>query len=168
MKPFKILFLCSDNFTRSVTAEFCLKDFLKKNAINSIKVFSAGTNANSDISKMYSTHFETMGKLGVDHSDFKRTQITKELINDVDMVLGMGKEHLDFVEENFKISIPLFNEYVYGEKTSIVVSKPDSDENIHKQISDMVKYIYDSMPMLYKRISALYIPTHHHGNRDNH
>ncbi|WP_436245304.1 hypothetical protein [Paenibacillus sp. LjRoot56] len=40
-----IMFVCTDNFTRSVIAEFCMKDFLRRNSKTLIKVASAGIRA---------------------------------------------------------------------------------------------------------------------------
>lgn len=56
-----ILFLCTDNFTRSVIAEFCMKDYLKKTNNARVIVASAGIRANSDISRYSKIHFNIMG-----------------------------------------------------------------------------------------------------------
>jgi protein-tyrosine phosphatase len=156
MKRIKILFLCSDNFTRSVTAEFCLKDFLEKRNIDHIQVSSAGTDADSDISKHFATHFDRMKELGIDASAFTRTQFDENLLNDTDIIIAMAQEHQDFVLENFGISIPLYNEMVSGEKTSVVVSRPDSEDDVQKQIRDMTDYIHGSTPAFFEHII-----THH-------
>ncbi|WP_397469523.1 hypothetical protein [Psychrobacillus sp.] len=68
-----ILFICTDNYTRSVIAELCMKDYLRKKNNISVHVGSAGIRANSDISKYSSIHFDIMNEMGIDTSAFKRT-----------------------------------------------------------------------------------------------
>lgn len=153
MKKFKVLFLCSDNYTRSVTAEFCLKDFLKKENIDSIEVSSAWTDSSSDISKYYNTHFERMKELNIDTSTFTRTQFDKSLFKNCDLIIAMATEHQNFVQKNYKIYIPLYNELAIWEKTSVAVSKPDNNQNIPEQIINMTNHIYNSTPILFEYIS---------------
>ncbi|WP_164779589.1 arsenate reductase/protein-tyrosine-phosphatase family protein [Paenibacillus kobensis] len=45
----KLLFVCTDNFTRSVIAELCMKDLLRRVNNTSVHVASAGIRAASDI-----------------------------------------------------------------------------------------------------------------------
>lgn len=59
-----IMFVCTDNFTRSVIAEFCMKDFLNKNNIDNFEVTSSGVRANSDISQYSRLHFSIMEEFG--------------------------------------------------------------------------------------------------------
>jgi protein-tyrosine-phosphatase len=67
-----ILFVCTDNYTRSVIAEFCLRDYLKETNNTAITVASAGIRANSDISKYSGIHFSIMNEMGNDTSSFTR------------------------------------------------------------------------------------------------
>ena len=152
MKKVKVLFLCSDNYTRSITAEFCLKDFLKKENIDFIEVSSAWTDASSDISKYYNTHFDRMKELGIDTSSFTRTQFNERLLKNSDLIVAMAREHQEFVQQNYKIDIPLYNELTVWKITSVVVSSPDNNQDIPQQIIKMTDYIYESTPGLLKYI----------------
>lgn len=153
MKKFKVLFLCSDNYTRSITAEFCLKDFLKKNNVDFIEVSSAWTDSSSDISKYYNTHFDRMKELNIDTSWFARIQFDEKLLKNSDLIIAMATEHQDFVQKNYKIHIPLYNELSIWEKTSVVVSKPSTNEDIPQQITNMTNHIYGTIPTLFEYIS---------------
>lgn len=105
----KVLFLCTDNFTRSVTAEFCTKHFLKQNNITNIDVASAGFKAGSDLSPFSSIHFDRMRQLNISTDGFSRTLFNQRFIDEFDGIIGMGKEHKDYIQKEYK-KIYLFNE----------------------------------------------------------
>jgi len=75
-----ILFICTDNFGRSIIAERAMRDYLARHNLPNIEVKSAGTNATSDTSQFSTTHFCELEKIGLDGSWPKRTQVTKEMI----------------------------------------------------------------------------------------
>jgi protein-tyrosine-phosphatase len=129
-----------------------MKDFLKRRNIDYIEVSSAGTNANSDTSKLHRTHFDRMKELGINASAFTRTQCDENLLKNADLIIGMAQEHQDFVSEKYRFHIPLYNELVCNKKTSIVVSNLDSDEDIPQQITNMTNHIYASTPILLEYI----------------
>lgn len=147
----RILFLCTDNYTRSVTAEFCLINYIKDNHINDIKVSSAGFKANSDLSSFSSVHFKRMNELGIDTSDFKRTQFKESFFKEFDVIVGMGKEHKEYVKHHFGRTIYLFNEIYKNEELSLVVPPPDKIGYM-KEIKDIVDYINNAMPVFMKNL----------------
>jgi protein-tyrosine-phosphatase len=151
-QPKKVLFVCSDNYTRSVTAEFCLRNFLLKNNLSTIQSFSAGTQANSDTSKYYNVHFDRMKELDIDFSTFERKQFDRSFFDIYDLIVGMGQEHKDYFLSEYQQKIPLFNEVYKNEATSIVVAKPGSTEDIPTQLKQMVDYINDAIPQFVKNI----------------
>ena len=108
-KPFKIVFVCTDNIGRSVISEYLLQDYLKKNNIANIEVSSAGINAGSDASKFSMAHFGELKKMGVDASGHKRRQMDKEIADSADLIIASEKLHQDWIKENIGIEVPLFN-----------------------------------------------------------
>lgn len=148
----RILFLCTDNYTRSVTAEFCLINYIKTNHIGHIEVASAGFNSNSDLSKFSNAHFDRMNALDIDTSAFVRTQFIERFFEEFDVIVGMGKEHKDYVKQTFGRTIYVFNEIYMYEEESVVVPPPDSPEFMNA-IKNMVDYINDAMPMFVKNLS---------------
>lgn len=140
-----VLFVCTDNFTRSVIAEFCMKDYLRRNNKTSIQVASAGIRANSDISKYSSLHFNIMREMDIDTSDFKRTQLNETSFQEYDVIIAMSELHQDYIKEHYNRDVPLFNEIYRGQHTAVNIGSPDS-EGFADQMYRLVQYFYEAMP----------------------
>ena len=87
----KILVVCVGNICRSPTVEALLKSRL---AHRGIDVSSAGTHALVD-KPMDSTALEVLREHGVDHPDHKGRQLTREMLQQADIVLTMEKCHVE-------------------------------------------------------------------------
>ena len=148
----KVLFLCTDNFTRSITAEFCMKHFLKQNNITNIEVASAGFKANSDLSSFSNIHFDRMRQLNISTDGFSRTLFNQRFIDEFDVIIGMGKEHKEYIQKVYNEKIYLFNEIYKGEESSITVPPPDKDGDYLVKISEMVDYINEAIPQLVRKL----------------
>ncbi|MDQ0878843.1 protein-tyrosine phosphatase [Paenibacillus sp. V4I3] len=146
-----IMFVCTDNFTRSVIAEFCVKDFLQRNNITSIKVASAGIRADSDISKYSNIHFYIMNELNIDTTDFKRTLFDEKCFKEHDIIIAMSELHRDYIKERYNREIPLFNEVYKGEKTAVNIGAPNSEDFVD-QINKLVHYFYEATPSIIRNI----------------
>lgn len=153
----KIVFLCTDNIGRSVIAEYCLKDYLKKVGREDIGVSSVGTDADSDLTGYSMAHFDELKKLGIDASEHKRTQITKEIAENADLIIAMDTSHQQYVLEKFGIKAPLYNELYKNKATSIICSAMGYD-NMDQNMRELVHYLYNSMPDLLKKLRK-----HEHG-----
>lgn len=147
----KIVFVCTDNFTRSVIAEFCLRDYLLRNNIRTISVSSAGVRADSDISGYSDIHFEFMKEIEIDISGFKRTMFDESCFNNFDLIIGMSNLHKNYIQEKYGRDILLFNEVLDGSTTTVQVGEPDS-EGFQEQMKDLVEYFHSAMPGLIARI----------------
>jgi protein-tyrosine phosphatase len=148
-----ILFVCTDNFTRSVIAEFCMKDYLKKTNNTSINVASAGIRANSDISRYSNVHFTIMEDMGIDTSEFKRTQFDESCLEKFDIVIGMSVLHKDFIKQHYNIDICLFNEVFNGKQTPVNIGPPDHDDFL-EQMNQWVRYVHQAIPYLLENIQS--------------
>ncbi|MGO4548432.1 hypothetical protein AB4Z29_26945 [Paenibacillus sp. 2TAB23] len=142
-----IMFVCTDNFTRSVIAEFCMKDFLRSINKTSFKVASAGIRANSDISKYSNIHFNIMNELNIDTTDFKRTLFDENHFKEYDIIIAMSELHRDYIKEQYNREIPLFNEVYNGQKTAVNIGGPDSEDFV-EQMKKLVHFFYEAAPRI--------------------
>lgn len=146
-----ILFVCTDNFTRSVIAEFCMKDYLQKTNNTSVKVASAGIRANSDISKYSTIHFNIMNEMGIDTTGFNRLQFDESYFEKFDLIIGMSELHKEFIKQQFNRDIRLFNEVYSGLQTAVNIGEPDN-EHFFEQMKQLVNYINHAIPTLLSNI----------------
>lgn len=149
-----ILFVCTDNFTRSVIAEFCMKNYLKSTNNNTVKVASSGIRANSDISKYSSVHFKIMEEMGIDTSDFKKTQFDETFFEKFDVIIGMSELHKEYIKQQYNCDICLFNEVLNGQQTPVNIGSPDSDDFL-EQMNQLVRYINNSVPYLLRNLEKV-------------
>lgn len=156
MKKIKILFVCSGNIFRSMSAEYCLKQFLEKNKIDKFEVSSAGLTAknqalNDDVK-------EILDELGIDVSKHKQRRLNDKIIKENDLIVAMGENHKLFLKENFDLDVPLFNEIAYNHQTGLLDNNEinydwnDTDLEYHEYNQAVVKYIHNSIPYFYANL----------------
>jgi len=111
-----VLFVCTGNIFRSVTAEYALK--ARFGPGTSCLVSSAGIDA-----KPQSVHdwVETrLREKGADLTRHVQRQLTKELVEAADLVIAMGRNHQVFIREQFGRDVPLFNQVCLGHDQPIL------------------------------------------------
>ncbi len=150
----KILFLCTDNFTRSVIAEFCAKSYLKQNNITDVYIASSGIRASSDISNYSNLHFQIMNEMGIDTSEFKRTQFSEDSFINYEYIIGMSDLHKDYVSEEYNKEIFLFNEIYNGRNTPVNIGAPDSDD-FEDKMKELILYFYYAIPVIMNNLNKL-------------
>lgn len=111
-----VLFVCTGNIFRSVTAEYALK--IRLGANTSGIVGSAGI----DI-KPQPVHDWVRARLrekGADLTRHVQRQLSRELVEAADLVVAMGRDHQVFIREQFKRDVPLFNQICLGQDAPIL------------------------------------------------
>ena len=86
-----------------------------------------------------------MTELGIDISEFSRLQFSQEFLSEFDVIVAMAKEHQDYIQNEYKERIPLFNEILKGEETSVVIMGMDEEE-IKAELRELVNYINSAIP----------------------
>ncbi len=151
MIKMNILFVCTGNIFRSMSAEYCLRDYLLKNKIYHNKVASAGTFA--IIEPMKPKVRNTLLALGIDPTKHKQTRLIAKHFVDYDLVVAMHKSHQEFIRVHFEKEVPLFDEICYGVKASVpdindelIPNYRNYPDAINRYMEYAVKFIYNSMP----------------------
>ena len=130
----KILVVCVGNICRSPTVEALLKSRL---AHRGIDVSSAGLGALVD-KPMDSTALEVLREHGGDHPDHKGRQLTREMLQQADIVLTMEKRHVE--------SIARMAPEVRGK--TFLLGKWQKDQEIpdpYRQHKDAFEHVYRLM-----------------------
>lgn len=96
MSRFKILFVCTGNTCRSPMAEGGLRALLQGRGVEEIEVFSAGTAAIPGCpATLYAA--EAVKTWDGDISGHKSRPLTRELLEEVDLILAMTENHYQTV-----------------------------------------------------------------------
>lgn len=110
-----ILFVCTGNTCRSPMAEGIFKALLKDNNIDNINVSSAGISTFEGDSANEKAIY-TLRNKGIDIKSHKSRQITKEIIENSDLILTMTKSHKGMILNalpEYLNKIFTIKEYVY-------------------------------------------------------
>ena len=118
----QILFVCTGNVFRSMSAKYCLEKQIQDGKINNLKIDSAGIGVGPDT---YIPLFisDYLVSLGIDISAHKQKQIEEKHLGESDLVVAMGKNHQTFIQEHFGYSSRLFNEVCYGKEIWVLSRK---------------------------------------------
>ncbi len=144
-----IIFVCTGNIFRSVSAEYCLKKYLEKLDINGINVSSAGIDARPQ--PMPRSILYQLSKLEIDASAHQQKKLEERHLSEADLIVSMGISHRRYILEKFNYDSRLFNEICHGKMTSVLdinEAVPEWESNIKESREHMtwtIKYIYDSM-----------------------
>lgn len=94
-KMFKILFVCHGNICRSPTAEYVMRDIVKKAGLEKyISVASAATSYKEVGSPVYPMARDLLNKHGIDCSEKRSRQLRYEDYAEYDMLIGMDEMNI--------------------------------------------------------------------------
>jgi protein-tyrosine phosphatase len=105
-----ILFVCTGNIFRSMTAEYALRARL--DPASSLRVSSAGT-----VALPQDMHPDVRAYLiqrGMDPSHHRQRKVSAELLHASDLVIAMSTDHQAYLFDTFQYRAPLFNEVCHG------------------------------------------------------
>jgi len=149
-----VLFVCTGNVFRSLTAEHALRSRLGPDS--PCLVSSAGIDA-----KPQPVHDWVLTKLrqkGADASTHVQRQLTEEMVEAADLLIAMGQDHRRFLLERFGREAPLFNHICLGHESPIwdvheVIPEWESDlERARAYVWAVIDAIWAAAPALLPRL----------------
>lgn len=151
-----VLFICSGNIFRSMTADFSLRAHLRDN--DNITIGSAGLRPPPHgVVDFVRDHLK---RKGIDISEHQPTQLTPAMLEETTLPVAMGLEHQEIIERDFGHRLPLFSEVAYGTVEALrdvweVV--PDWQNNLEASAEygcSVIDYIHDGMPGFLERMGG--------------
>jgi protein-tyrosine phosphatase len=151
-----ILFVCTGNIFRSMTAEYALKARLDPRS--PIRVSSAGTMAIPQ-----AVHPDVRGYIaqrGIDPSLHQQRKVSAELLRASDLVIAMSMDHQAFLVDTFQYRAPLFNEICHGRSEPLLdiweaVPTWETDLDAARNYAfQVMEYIWASIPCLLQNLGT--------------
>src|SRR5690349_5886406 len=102
----RVLFVCTGNIFRSLTADFALRALLAHRA--DIQVSSAGTDDFPHEVRPRVRNY--LLSKGLDVSAHRRRTLTQGLVDESDLVVAMSTDHQDLIRNRFARQVPVFLE----------------------------------------------------------
>lgn len=103
----RVLFVCTGNIFRSLTAEYALREHLGDRS--EIRVASAGTDNFPHVVNPFVRHY--LRTRGLDVSPHQRRTLTTEILRHQNLVIAMSTDHRAILAANFNLQdVPLFTE----------------------------------------------------------
>lgn len=117
----RVLFVCTGNIFRSMTAEFALRDHLSDRS--NILISSAGT---SDFphAKVRDDVAGYLLSKGLDVSNHQRQTVSERHVRESDLLISMNNDHKEVLWERFAVQSQLFTEACGKEAETM----PDVDD----------------------------------------
>ena len=149
-----VLFVCTGNIFRSLTAEYALKEGLGRGT--SCVVSSAGIDAKPQL--VHEWVQIRLREKGADITRHVQRQLTKELVEAADLVIAMGRNHQAFVREQFGRDVSLFNQLCLGYDQPILdvhEAIPDWEtdpERARAYVCSVIDRIWATAPALLSRL----------------
>ena len=152
-----VLFVCTGNIFRSLTANVALRSHLSHRA--DIRVSSAGTDDYPHVVRPRVRDY--LLEKGYDVSAHQRRTLTQALVDESALVIAMSTDHQAFIRERFARRAPLFLE-ACGEPAAwlpdIEDVVPDYQTNkaaVEKHVRETIDRILALAPRMAENIDAL-------------
>ena len=146
--PPTVLFVCTGNIFRSMTAEYALRSALGYNQAFTVR--SAGLKCPPHGVLSYVK--DHLANRQLDVSNHRSTVLTNETLTKADVPVAMGTEHREQVAQIFGREIPLFSQIAYATEAPLLdvwQVVPDWETNIEAAATyarEVMDYIIDGMP----------------------
>jgi protein-tyrosine phosphatase len=151
-----VLFVCTGNVFRSVTAEYALRTRMGPDV--RLLVGSAGIEARPQ--PLHPMIVEYLRAKGADPSAHVQRKLTRELLEGADLAVAMGFDHRDFIRQHFGLEVPLFNQVCFEKEEPVLdvhEAIPDWQSNMveaRAYVQSVVDHIWEAAPVLLARLPS--------------
>ena len=160
MSQKSILFVCTGNIFRSLSAEYCLKHYILKKKQKEWNIHSAGIIAKKE--PVHNIVFETLNHFGIENVHHTQRKLTKKILDNSDIVIAMAKDHKKFIKSKFGYDkVYLFNELAINYNSSVrdiifASSKYITNNSLfRKDVRRVIYLIHKRIPLVYKQLHKL-------------
>ncbi len=157
MKKKKIIFICTGNIFRSMSAEHTFRKYLEDNHIQDWEADSAGIHPSRKHPDPKT--IEVLGEMNIRNIHHQQKRATSELLKECDIVVAMAQNHYDFIKSKLHCDrVRLFNDLAIHKNTSIWDIEDDVKDHatnraaVERKIEQTVRYIAEKAPLLYDDI----------------
>jgi protein-tyrosine phosphatase len=152
-----VLFVCTGNIFRSLTAEYALRDALLPR--RDVLVSSAGTEDFPHVVRA-SVRDYLLAK-GIDVRNHERRTLTRALLEESRLVVAMSTDHRSFLIERFGIEAPLYTEACGGaaeplpDIEDVIADYQTNLPAVETHVRHTIDRIVALAPAMAKRIDSL-------------
>lgn len=149
-----ILFVCTGNIFRSLTAEYAFRRELP-----TIAVSSAGTDDYPHVVRPNVRDY--LLSKGLDVRAHKRRTVTEEILATAELVVAMSTDHQRFLREKFELQAPVFLEACGGaceplpDIEEVVLDYRTNSAAVDAHVRKTIDTIIDLTPRLARRVQDL-------------
>ena len=153
----RVLFVCTGNIFRSLTAEYALREALLPRV--DVLVASAGTEDFPHVVRANVRDY-LLAK-GFDVRNHQRRTLTRALLDDSRLVVAMSTDHRSFLSERFGIDVPLYTEACGGAAEAlpdieeVIVDYRTNAPAVDAHVRRTIDRIVALAPEMVKRIDSL-------------
>ncbi len=154
-KKRKVLFVCTQNVFRSMSAHYLAVKFLKENNIENFEIDSCGTVAYTWESP-YQHTISLLKNKGIDVRSHKNKQIDKKLADQSRFIICMTNEHKQHINNKFNVEPYLFNELALGVSSDLEDdNEADFNCSLNQFIEKTVGHIEKHIPTVFTELSKI-------------
>ncbi|MBI5616454.1 MAG: low molecular weight phosphatase family protein [Gammaproteobacteria bacterium] len=139
-----ILFVCTGNIFRSVSAEYALKHHLGPET--TLRIASAGTRA--DQGEGHWRIHEYLDRKGIASKAHRPRRVSARILAEHELVVAMGEDHRARLREEFGRDSVLFNELCHGLSTPVL--------DLHEAVDDWLTNERAAWDYIYRTIDYIW------------
>lgn len=157
-EKFVITFVCSGNICRSPMAEGILKKFLSRTKFKNLVVVQSAGTLELTSGPAHPNAISVARLLGVDIAAHQARTITREMVEQSDLIIAMALNHFEFLKSNFpdqaeKVVLLKTWERKTGIGNPSIPDPIGHDINFFEKVAEEIKNeIKRIMPFLFQRI----------------